>query len=122
METKINKENDPRKYVSYNLAGYPYNCKYPPDTQRFGFAHDGYANVAEGVLFYDFAVMGYDVKFSYKGRKYYLLNDGEASLSDYKFTERIKTFEDPMELIENLDIEGQPLISILDQIEDIEPI
>lgn len=122
METKITSNNDPRKYVAYNLAGYPYNCKYPPNTQRFGTAHEGYANKAEGVLFYDFAVLGYDVEFAYNGRKYYLLNDGEAHLSDPMFSQKIKSFEDPMNLIEKLEIDGKPLIQILDQIEEIEPV
>lgn len=122
METKITSENDPRKYVGYNLAGYPYNCKYPPDTQRFGTNYEGYANIAEGILFYDFAVMGYDVEFSYKGRKYYLLNDGEAHLSDSRFSQRIQSFEDPMDLIEHLEIEGRRLIQLLDEIDDIEPV
>lgn len=56
--TKITSDNNPRKYVTYNLVGYSYNCKYAPDTQRFGTDYEGYANIAEGVLFYDFAVMG----------------------------------------------------------------
>lgn len=51
METIINKENDPRKYVAYNPSRYPYNCMYSLNTQRFGLEHDGYVNVDENVLF-----------------------------------------------------------------------
>ena len=33
METKIyvTPENDPRDYVDYDLCGYPFNKKYPPN-------------------------------------------------------------------------------------------
>ena len=122
MATKITPDNDPRDYVGYNLLGYPFNCKYPPNKEKFGERFEGYATKGEGVLLYDFAVMGYDAEIVYLGKKYHLLNDGEAYLSDEHYTKHCEEFEDPMDLIENLKIEGKPLISILKELDDAEPI
>lgn len=122
METEITPVNDPRTYVGYDLMNNPYNSKYPPNKRLYGSSYEGYPTKAEGVLFYDFAVMGYDVEFLYKGKRYYLLNDGEAALTDSSFSKKIESFNDPMDLIENLVIDGSPLIKLLAYIEDIEPV
>ena len=66
--------------------------------------------------------MGYDVEFSYKGNTYYLLNDGEGILSNKTFSERKEEFPSPMDLVENLKIDGIPLIKLAPEIEDIEPV
>ena len=66
--------------------------------------------------------MGYDVKFTYKGEKYYLLNEGYGILTDENFSLRKEVFENPMELVENLKIDGIPLLQIAPKIEDIEPV
>ncbi len=71
---------------------------------------------------YDFAVMGYDVRFSYHGKEYFLLDDGEGALSDSSFSKKLETFDNPMSLVENLKIEGKPLLSIMKDIDDIEPV
>jgi hypothetical protein len=122
MEIRITPENDPRNYVGYTMFGAPFNKKYPPDVQKYGSCFEGYATKAEGVLFYDFAVMGYDVEFTYKGKKYYLLDDGEAFLSDARFTEQYEAFTDPMDLVEHLMVDGRPLLDIIPEITDIEPV
>lgn len=109
-------------YEGVDLLGFRYNKKYPPNKDKFGEDYDGYATKAEGVLFYDFAVQGYDVEFSYKGKKYYLLNDGEAYLSDSHFTAKYEHFDNPMDLVEHLKIDGKTLISIMNDLDDIEPV
>lgn len=121
MENEISPLNDPRMYVAYDLFGNPYNKLYPPNKDKYGSAHEGYETTSEGVLLYDFAIMGYDVEFTYNGQSYHLLNDGEAHLTDENFSKRIKSFKDPMDLIEHLTIDGKPLISILKDLEDVEP-
>ena len=108
-------------YIGKNHLGFRYNKRYPPNKEKFGIIFDGYATKAEGVLFYDFAVQGYDVEFSYKGKKYYLLNDGEAYLSDSHFSAKYEHFDNPMDLVEHLKIDGKPLISIMSDLDDIEP-
>ena len=122
METEINRDNDHRPYVGYDLMGFPYNSKYPPNKAKYGDSHDGYASKAEGVLFYDFAVMGYDVEFRYDGKMYYLINDGTAALCDSKFSQRYEIFDSPIDLIENLKIDGHTLLQLIPNIDDIEPV
>ncbi len=122
MKNEITPENDPRDYVGYDLFGFPFNKRFPPDKEIYGDSFEGYPNKALGVLLYDYAVMGYDVKFSYQGKPYYLLNDGEGALSDCLFKDRKEVFNSPMELIEKLKIDGKTLIELAPEIEDIEPV
>ncbi len=109
-------------YEGLDLFGYRYNKKYPPNKEKFGERFEGYATKGEGVLLYDFAVMGYDAEIAYHGRKYHLLNADGAFLSDEHYTAKYEEFDNPMDLIENLKIEGKPLISILKELDDAEPI
>ena len=97
-------DNDPRKYVGYDLFGFPFNKRYPPNKNKNGDDFYGYATIGEGVLLYDFAVMGYDVEFSYNGHKYYLLNTGKGIVSDSHFSEHKEVFDSPMALVENYKI------------------
>lgn len=122
METKVTPENDPRPYIGYDLMGFPYNSKYPPNKEEYGNSHEGYKTKGEGVLLYDYVVMGYDVEFTYNGQSYYLLNDGDGILTDKTFKKHIEIFPSPMDLVENLKIEGVPLLNLAPHIEDIEPV
>lgn len=115
-------ENDPRNYVGYDLFGYPFNKKYPPDKTRYGQAYEGYANKTLGVLLYDFCVMGYDVELSFKGKNYYFMDVGEGVVTDSHFTERKEVFDNPMALVENFKIDGKTLLELALEIEDIEPV
>ena len=118
----ITKENDPRDYVGYDLCGYPFNMKYPPNKKLYGQSFEGYSNKALGVLLYDFAVQGYDVELSYKGKTYYFMDAGEGVVTDSHFSERKKVFDSPMALIENFKIDGKTLLELAPEIEDIEPV
>ena len=124
MEAKIfvTPENDPRDYVGYDIHGYPFNKKYPPNKEKYGQSFEGYPYKALGVLLYDYCVMGYDVELTYKGETYYLLNVGEGIISDSHFTERKEVFESPMDLVENFKIDGKTLLELASEIDDIEPV
>lgn len=124
METKIyvTPENDPRNYVGYDLCGYPYNKKYPPNKKRYGQSYEGYPNKALGVLLYDYCVMGYDVELSYKGKSYFLMDDGEGVVSNSNYTERREVYDSPMALVENFKINGKTLLELSPEIEDIDPV
>lgn len=41
MEIKLTSENDPRKYVGYDLAGYPFNRRFPPNKTLYGDKNEG---------------------------------------------------------------------------------
>lgn len=110
-------------YISYDLCGYPFNSEFPPNFHLYGDGNGGYKNAASQVLFYDFAVQMYDVKFRYKGKMYYLLYTPKyAALTDEKFDKEIQVYPTPNDLIKNLVIDGNKLINIIDEIEDIEPV
>lgn len=118
----ITPENDPREWVGYNLCGYPFNKKYPPNKERYGQSFEGYPNKTLGVLLYDFAVQGYDVELSYKGKTYYFMDAGEGVVTDSHFSERKEVFDSPMALVENFKIDGKTLLELAPEIEDIEPV
>lgn len=118
----VTPENDPRDYVGYDLFGYPFNKKYPPNKEMYGQSYEGYPNKALGVLLYDYCVMGYDVKLSYNGKEYYLMDDGEGIISDSNFTKREQVFDSPMTLVENFKINNKTLLELASEIEDIEPV
>lgn len=124
MENKIyvTPENDPRDYVGYDLCGYPFNKKYPPNKKRYGQSYEGYPNKALGVLLYDYCVMGYDVELSCKGKSYFLMDDGEGVVSDSNFSERKEVYDSPMTLVENFKIDGKSLLELSPEIEDIDPV
>ena len=121
-EELITPENDSREYIGYDLFRFPFNKKYPPNKKEYGEDFYGYPTKGEGVLLYDFCVMGYDVEFSYNGETFYLLNDGEGVVSDSHFSERKEVFDSPMTLVENFKIDGKTLLELAPEIEDIEPV
>ena len=109
-------------YIGKNLMGIRFNSAYPPNEQRYGTTYGGYPNNARQVLFYDFAVQGYDVEFKYEGDVYHLLYEPDhAALCDNLYSNEIETFSNPMELIYNLHIKGHRLIDIIDDLEAVEP-
>lgn len=111
-----------KSYIGYDDNGYPYNCKYSPNKEKYGDLFEGYKNKAEGVLFYDFGVQNYDVSFKYKGKDYYLLTEPDhVAVCDDHFTEEYEVYTDAMDLIENFKIDGRPLIDLMDEIEEIDP-
>lgn len=102
--------------------GFSYNGMYPPNKVKYGDLYDGYKNKAEGVLFYDFGIHGYDVSFKYKGKDYYLLTEPDhVAVCDEHFNEEYESYADAMELIENFKIDGKPLIELTTEIEEIDP-
>lgn len=108
-------------YVGITANGVRFNTAYPPNELTYGTAYGGYPNNARQVLFYYFAVQGYDVEFKYQGEFYHLLFEPDHSaLCDDKYSTEIETFSNPMELIYNLRIKGHQLIDIIDELEDVE--
>ncbi len=109
-------------HLALDKEGFPYNCKYPPNKEKFGDLYDGYKNKAEGVLFYDFGIRGYDVSFKYKRKYYYLLTEPDhVAVCDEHFTKEYESYENAMTLIENFKIDGKPLIELTAEIMEIEP-
>ena len=110
-------------YIGYDLFGYPFNSGFPPNTDLYGDGYAGYKNTASQVLFYDFAVQMYDVRFKYNGNMYYLMYTPDyAALCDENFYNEIEIFATPNDLIKNSAIDGRKLLDIIDEIDEIEPV
>lgn len=108
--------------VGNDLFGFPYNKKYPPNKENKAFPYNGYATPNREIFFYSFAVQGYDVEYTYNGKKYYVMFEPDAVYeSDNHFTAKLKKFQDGNDYIENYLIDGIRLIDIIDELEDVEP-
>ena len=112
-----------KDYVRDDLAGYPYNMKYPPNVEEYGTVFGGYLTAAHEAMFHDFAVFCYDLQYKYKGKYYYCVNcyDYVADCDDH-FTVEYQQFEDANQYIEQFEIDGRKLIDIIDELEEVEPI
>lgn len=111
------------EYVKTDLAGYPFNAKYPPDYEKNGGLYHGYRNDVKETFIYDFAVQRYDLRFSYKGKSYYFLSFCDhVSLSDETFNAELELFKDGNDPLENFKIEGKTLLSLIPFIHDCEPV
>ncbi|MCD8202493.1 MAG: hypothetical protein LUD48_02480 [Prevotella sp.] len=109
--------------IVWNLNGYPMNAKYPPDIEKYGNEYHGYPNDEYETILYDFAVKGYDLIFTYKGKPYYVLFEVDhVALCDDHFTEEYEVFPNANAFIENFKIDGIPLIDLIDELEDVEPV
>lgn len=121
METDPNKTYDDEFFVGRDVFGYPYNKKYPPDYQKYGSQFSGYATPNQEFFFYDYAVLRYDGRFTYKGTDYFIVNWGDCfALTDRKMEVMYQTFPDAIALIENLEIDGRKLLDFMEEIEDVE--
>lgn len=113
--------NDPD--IVWNLCGYPENSKYPPDIKKYGTRFSGYATETQESLFYNFAVLQYDIRFRYKGTLYYLGSfEGFVAVTDAHFNEEYEVYPYANALLENFKIEGHPLINLINELEDVESV
>lgn len=111
-----------KPHFTLDENGYPCNCKYKPNKEKYGEFYHGYKNSYVETLFYDFGVQGYDLYFKYKGKEFYVLNEfNYVALSDEHFTEIYEVYSNEMDFIENFKIDGKPLIELLDELEYVEP-
>ena len=107
--------------VWLDLNGYPMNFKYQPDVAKYGSEYCGYKSWNEEAFFYEFAVQNYDLSFRYKGKMYYLMRNGEkAVISDEHFSKEYVVYPSANQLIENMDLDGEKLIDVMGQLEDVE--
>lgn len=113
----------PYDYIRCDLAGYPFNSKYPPtENCKSGIFH-GYRNNIEETFFYDFAVQQYDLRFCYEGKEYYFLcEEGYAAQCDSTFSNEICRYVDGNDVLEQFTINGVRLLDLIPQITDVEAV
>lgn len=108
-------------YIQTDLAGYPFNGKYPPE--KYDYTTDGALNPNRATIFHDFAVQGYDLTFKFNGKHYYCLCEKDYVAScDSSFCEEYERFCDANDFIENFLIDGNNILSIIDQLEEVEAV
>ncbi len=109
--------------IGFDLLGYPFNKKYPADFKSYGSKNGGYSSPFRSTLFYDFAVLRYDLEFSYHGKRYYCLSERDyVALCDCNFREEFKRFDNANVFIETFEVEGRKLIDVIDDLDYAEPI
>ena len=121
METDLNKTYEDPYYIGRDVFGYPYNKKYPPDYQKYGRQFSGYATPNQEAFFYDYVVLCYDIRFTYRGKDYYIVNwQDYFAYMDQTLKITYQSFPDAIALIEQLEIDGRKLIDFMEEIEDVE--
>lgn len=117
------KNNEPwADFVGYDLLGFAYNCKYPPNIDRYGREFGGYPTPNRETFFYDFCILGYGVAFYHNDISYEVEFSYDGSgpiLKNYTTGEVQGPFEDAVNLIEEAVVNGHKMIQILDELENI---
>lgn len=120
MDTPNSKRSDD-PVVGWDLLGYPFNKKYPPDYAKNGRQYDGYPTNNQAVFFLDFAIEGYQVLFKYGEEKFLIQIDFDCALQlDPNTHDIIMEFAHANALIEQMMINGKSLLSRIDEVDVIE--
>ena len=115
-------DNKSNSTINYDSFGFPYNREFPPANFSGKDEFHGYTDPYRETLFYDFAVQGYDLRFAYKGKWYYCLTgDGYVALCDDNFNIEYQKFSSANEFLKTFEIDGQPLIKLIDSLDDVQP-
>ncbi len=111
-------------YILNDLAGYPYNGKYPPKGNvKNGNMYHGYDTPVQECLFYDFAVLGYDLKIKYHNLYYYFMVDDDCVwLSDSSFCAMRQKFKNGNDVLKHFLIDGKALVNIIDKLDEYEAV
>ncbi len=115
------KEREPwADYVGYNLFGYEYNIKYPPNVEKFGKDFGGYATPNQETFFYDYCIQQYGVAFSYGEVLYETeFTDKGPILTNLATKEVQGPFDSAVQLLENAKINGRKMIDMLEEFQHI---
>ncbi len=107
-------------YVGYDLFGYEYNCKYPPNKEKFGNDFGGYATQNQETFFYDYCIQQYGVVFSYKETLYETEFTDDGSILTNLVTKEFQgPFDSAVKLLENAKVDGRKMIDIIDELQNV---
>ena len=110
-----------REYILTDSSGYPYNAEYALDFEKYGDQYHGYQTNNQEALFYYFAVLGYDLKFTYEKNTYYFLSTEEyVARTDENFQRDLEVFADANQMLKTFKIGNIPIYIIADQLVNIE--
>ena len=110
-----------REYILTDSSGYPYNSEYAPDFEKYGNQYHGYQTNNQEALFYYFAVLGYDLKFTYEETTYYFLSTEEyVARTDENFQQDLEVFADANQMLKTFILEGVPLYQLADDLRNVD--
>lgn len=108
------------EFVAYDLLGNEYNCKYPPNKDLYGLDFEGYATSNQLTFFHDFCINQYGVAFYYDGSDYEAeFTDAGPILTNHSTSDVQGPFEDAVNLLENSNLNGKTLVSVVDKLENV---
>lgn len=110
-----------REYILTDSSGYPYNSEYAPDFEKYGNQYHGYQTNNQEALFYYFAVLGYDLQFTYGQTTYYFLSTEEyVARTDENFQRDLEVFADANQVLKTFILEGVPLHQLADDLRNVD--
>lgn len=110
-----------REYILTDSSGYPYNSEFKPDFEKYGDQYHGYQTNNQEALFYYFAVLGYDLQFTYGQTTYYFLSTEEyVARTDENFQRDLEVFADANQVLKTFILEGVPLHQLADDLRNVD--
>lgn len=108
------------EFVAYDLFGHEYNCNYPPNKELYGVDFEGYATPNQLTFFYDFCINQYGVAFFFDDSSYEAeFTENGPILTNRTTGDYQGPFDDAVNLLECATVKGVPLISVLDQLDNV---
>lgn len=105
-------------FVGYDLFGYEYNIKYPPNKEQYGNDFGGYATSNQETFYYDFCILQYGVAFHYDDSNYEAeFTDKGPVLTNHTTNVVQGPFEDAVKLIEESQIKDKHLKDLIDELD-----
>ena len=110
-----------RDYIMTDSEGYPYNSEFKPDFVKYGDKYHGYKTNNQEALFYYFAVLGYDLVFTYNDAAYHFLSTEDyVARTDEKFQQDLEVYPDANQMLKVFKIEGRPLFELVDDLRNVD--
>lgn len=107
-------------FVGHDLFGNEYNCKYPPNREKYGNDFEGYASPNQLTFFYDFCIQQYGVAFYYGDILYEAEFTEKGPILNNRMTGEFQgPFEDAVVLLESADVGGKKLVRVIDQLDHV---
>ena len=110
-----------REYILTDAEGYPYNSEFKLDFEKYGDKYHGYQTNNQEALFYYFAVLGYDLKFTYGKSMYYFLSAEEyVARTDENYRDDLEIFADANQMLKTFKLDNVPIYIMVDQLSNVE--
>lgn len=107
--------NDRDKYAKKDEIGRWINTEFPPESFNKYPHNTGYRTANREMLFYQFAVLYYDMRISYQGQEMRLYADDECCVTDMEYNEISQYYKNANELIKNFKFfDGKTLLDVVD--------